>query len=169
MASPAPEQTTLYLGLGANLGDRAATLARAVDRLRTFIDITAVSSTYETEPVGLADQPRFLNLVVGGRTALPARDVLVRALAVEDALGRTREGVPRFGPRAIDIDLLLYGDAIIDEPGLVVPHPRMAERAFVLVPLAEVAPGARHPVLGATAGELLGRLGAGERAGVWKT
>lgn len=161
--------TTVYLGLGSNLGDRAAMLAQAIGRLAAILDITAISSTYEAEPVGYIAQPCFLNMVLSGRTTLSPRELLERAIAIEDAMGRVRVDIPRNGPRTIDIDVLLYGDAVVDEPGLVLPHPRLAERAFVLVPLAEVAPEARHPVLGATAAELLARLGAEELAGVART
>jgi 2-amino-4-hydroxy-6-hydroxymethyldihydropteridine diphosphokinase len=128
--------TRAYVGLGANLGDRQATIRRAVELLP---DVVAVSTLIETDPVGYVDQPRFLNGVAALETELPARDLLERLLRVERALGRTREG-PRFGPRTIDLDLLLYGTAEIDEPGLTVPHPRLHERRFVLEPLAELDP-----------------------------
>ena len=130
-----------YVGLGGNLGDRRSYLEGALELLRadTGIRVAAVSSFRETDPVGYVDQPRFLNAVAAVETELPPRELLERLLAVERALGRERTG-PRYGPRAIDLDLLLYGDEVIDEPGLVVPHPRLAERAFVLEPLAELAP-----------------------------
>jgi len=134
--------TTAYVGLGANLGDRRATIERALELLGAVagIEVLAVSSLRETDPVGLEDQPRFLNGAVAVETAVPARELLGVLLAVERQLGRTREG-PRFGPRAIDLDLLVYGDAELDEPGLTVPHPRLHERRFALEPLAELAPG----------------------------
>ena len=120
-----------YVGLGANLGDREATLrtalgapARAPD-----VDVVAVSALRETEPVGYADQPRFLNAAAAVDTASSARELLDLLLAVERELGRTREG-PRFGPRTIDLDLLLHGDAVIDEPGLTVPHPAPARASL---------------------------------------
>jgi 2-amino-4-hydroxy-6-hydroxymethyldihydropteridine diphosphokinase len=133
---------TSYIGLGSNLGDREAFLRRAVDLLRAEpeIDVTAVSSVRETDPVGLVDQPRFLNAVARIETDLAPQELLDRMLAAERELGRRRDG-PRFGPRTIDLDLLLYGDEEIDEPGLVVPHPRLAERRFVLEPLYELDPG----------------------------
>ncbi|MDQ4029733.1 MAG: 2-amino-4-hydroxy-6-hydroxymethyldihydropteridine diphosphokinase [Actinomycetota bacterium] len=128
--------TRAYVGLGANLGDRESTIRRAVELLP---DVAAVSTLRETDPVGYLDQPSFLNGVAALETELPPRELLERLLDVERALGRTREG-PRFGPRTIDLDLLLYGETEIDEPGLTLPHPRMHERRFVLEPLAELDP-----------------------------
>jgi len=130
-----------YIGVGANLGDREATIRRAVELLarRDGIDVVAVSGLRETEPVGFLEQPRFLNGAIALESGLEPRELLVALLAVEQALGRTREG-PRFGPRTIDLDLLVYGDVEVDEPGLVVPHPRLAERRFALEPLAELDP-----------------------------
>jgi 2-amino-4-hydroxy-6-hydroxymethyldihydropteridine diphosphokinase len=131
-----------YVGLGGNLGRREANLESALALLRREpdIEVVAVSSVRETEPVGLVDQPRFLNAAAAVETDLPPRGLLDRLLTVERALGRTREG-PRFGPRTIDLDLLLYGDAVVSEPGLDVPHPRLHERRFALEPLAELDPG----------------------------
>ena len=133
--------TLAYVGLGTNLGDRASMLRAAVEQLRVEpgVEVVAASTTRETEPVGIADQPRFLNAAVALETTLPARELLDRLLAIERRLGRTREG-PRFGPRTIDLDLLLYGGEQIDEPGLEVPHPRLHERLFALEPLAELDP-----------------------------
>jgi 2-amino-4-hydroxy-6-hydroxymethyldihydropteridine diphosphokinase len=130
-----------YIGLGSNLGAREDYLNRAIDLLRDdpAIEVVALSSVRETDPVGIVDQPRFLNGVVELETALGARELLGRLLAVEQELGRRRDG-PRFGPRTIDLDLLVYGDEVIDEPGLTVPHPRLDERRFVLEPLHELAP-----------------------------
>ncbi|MGI8607117.1 MAG: 2-amino-4-hydroxy-6-hydroxymethyldihydropteridine diphosphokinase [Gaiellaceae bacterium] len=130
-----------YVGLGSNLGDRDATLLRALELLagETGVAVASVSAFRETEPVGYVDQPRFLNAVAAVDTDLPARELLARLLGVERALGRRRDG-PRFGPRTVDLDLLLYGDATIEELGLSVPHPRLAERRFVLEPLAELDP-----------------------------
>jgi 2-amino-4-hydroxy-6-hydroxymethyldihydropteridine diphosphokinase len=129
----------VYIGLGSNLGNRVQTIRRALDLLRADddIEVVRVSSLRETDPVGYTDQPRFLNGVAALETQLAPRALLERMLAVERELGRTRDG-PRFGPRTIDLDLLLYGDAVVDEPGLEIPHPRMAERPFVLEPLAEL-------------------------------
>ncbi len=135
-----------FIGLGSNLGDRSSCLERAIGLLgRTEgIRVVGVSSFRETEPVGYLDQPPFLNGAVALETDLPARELLDRLLAVERELGRERTG-PRFGPRTIDLDLLLYGDQVIDEPGLTVPHPRLHERAFVLEPLVELDPELRLP------------------------
>jgi 2-amino-4-hydroxy-6-hydroxymethyldihydropteridine diphosphokinase len=134
--------TRAYIGLGSNLGDREESLRRAVELLgdEPEIEIVAVSSVRETDPVDFVDQPRFLNAAAEVETRLRARALLERLLAVEQALGRRRDG-PRFGPRTIDLDLLLYGNEVVDEPGLTVPHPRLAERRFVLEPLHELAPG----------------------------
>ena len=134
--------TRAYVGLGANIGDRERTLREAVDALgaEEGIEVAAVSTLRETDPVGVGEQPRFLNGVVALETSLGARELLDRLLAVEQRFGRVR--VPgEHGPRTLDLDLLLYGDETIDEPGLAVPHPRMHERRFVLEPLAELAPG----------------------------
>jgi 2-amino-4-hydroxy-6-hydroxymethyldihydropteridine diphosphokinase len=128
-----------YVGLGANLGDREAALRAALTALdaNEGIDVTAVSTFRETDPVDYVDQPRFLNAAAALDTTLAPRELLDALLEVERSLGRTREG-PRFGPRTIDLDLLLYGDESFDEPGLTVPHPRLHARAFVLEPLAEL-------------------------------
>jgi 2-amino-4-hydroxy-6-hydroxymethyldihydropteridine diphosphokinase len=133
--------TAAYIGLGANIGDRESTLRSALDRLghEPEIEVLAVSRFRETDPVGLEDQPRFVNAAAKLRTTLSPRALLERLLAVERGLGREREG-PRFGPRTLDLDLLVFGDAVIDEPGLTVPHPRLAERLFALEPLADLDP-----------------------------
>jgi 2-amino-4-hydroxy-6-hydroxymethyldihydropteridine diphosphokinase len=129
----------VYIGLGSNLGDREATIRRALELLAAdgAIEVEAVSSLRETEPVGYVDQPRFLNGAAALRTELAPRAVLERLQRVEAALGRDRTG-PRFGPRTIDLDLLLYDGVQVNEPGLVIPHPRLVERRFVLEPLAEL-------------------------------
>jgi 2-amino-4-hydroxy-6-hydroxymethyldihydropteridine diphosphokinase len=131
--------TRAYVGLGSNLGDRERMLWGAIHMLafNPEVDVVAVSSIRETEPVGIADQPRFLNAAVAVETELGPRALLDLLLSIERELGRTRDG-PRFGPRTIDLDLLLYGDEVVDEPGLTVPHPRLHERRFVLEPLAEL-------------------------------
>jgi 2-amino-4-hydroxy-6-hydroxymethyldihydropteridine diphosphokinase len=146
-----------YIGLGSNLGDRGATIHRALELLGADddIEITAVSSLVETDPVGYEDQPRFLNGAAALRTELPAGELLERMFAVERELGRTRTG-PRFGPRTIDLDLLLYGQESIDEPGLRIPHPRLAERRFVLEPLAELDKDLRVPGRGSVRALLAG-------------
>jgi 2-amino-4-hydroxy-6-hydroxymethyldihydropteridine diphosphokinase len=127
--------TRAYVGLGANLGDREATMRRAIELLGD--EVVAVSTFRETDPVGYEDQARFLNAAIALETELGPRELLDRLLAVELELGRRRDG-PRYGPRTIDLDLLVYGDEVIDEPGLHVPHPRLAERRFVLEPLFEL-------------------------------
>ena len=132
-----------YVGLGSNLGDREQTLRAAVAALAAHpaVEVVAVSGLIDTEPVGYTDQPRFLNGVAALDTDLSAEALLELLLEVERSFGRSRDGVPPQGPRTLDLDLLLYGEGEIDEPGLRVPHPRLHERAFVLGPLAEVAPG----------------------------
>ena len=139
--------TRAYVGLGANLGDREATIRRAVERLgaEPGIEVVAVSTLRETEPVGYADQPSFLNGAAVIETGLSPRDLLDRLLGVEQELGRVREARERYGPRTIDLDLLLYGDVAVDEPGLAVPHPRLAERRFALEPLHELDSSLRLP------------------------
>jgi 2-amino-4-hydroxy-6-hydroxymethyldihydropteridine diphosphokinase len=131
-----------YIGLGSNLGDREATLRAAVGELAAApgVEVVGVSTLIDTEPVGLLDQPRFLNGVLALETELPPRALLGLLIAVEARFGRDRAAVPARGPRTLDLDLLVYGEEEIDEPGLRVPHPRLHERAFVLRPLAEVEP-----------------------------
>lgn len=150
--------TTAYVGLGANLGDRRVTIEEALRRLadEPGIDVTATSTLRKTAPVGYTDQPAFLNGAARLETSLTAPELLDRLLAVERALGRERTG-PRFGPRTIDLDLLLYGDVTLDEPGLTVPHPRLHERRFVLEPLVELDPDLTLPD-GRSAAALLGTL-----------
>jgi len=131
--------TVAYVGLGSNLGDREGTITRAAG----LIGARRLSSIVETEPWGVEDQPRFLNAAAELETALQARGLLDLLLDVERRLGRVRDG--RWGPRTIDLDLLLFGEETIDEPGLAVPHPFLLERAFVLGPLAELAPGVEIP------------------------
>lgn len=136
-----------FVGLGSNLGDREATILRALARLQEEPEllVVRVSKLRETDPVGYVDQPQFLNGVVQLETELPAGDLLTRLLTIERELGRTRGEGPPLGPRTIDLDLLLYGEEIISQEGLQVPHPRMHERRFVLEPLAEVAPDLAIP------------------------
>ena len=143
------EAVRAYIGLGGNLGDRRANLDRAVELLRhePGLRVVGVSSFRETDPVGYVDQPRFLNGAVALETGLGPRELLDRLLAIERALGRERTG-PRFGPRTIDLDLLLYGAETVDEPGLTVPHPRLGERRFALEPLAELDPALVVPGAG---------------------
>jgi 2-amino-4-hydroxy-6-hydroxymethyldihydropteridine diphosphokinase len=134
------ERVTVYLSLGSNLGDRLANLHEAVERLRRLegVSVERVSAAYESEPVGVTDQPRFLNLAAQISTTLDPLELLDAAKRIEREMGR--QPGPRWGPRLIDIDLLLYGDASLQSPRLTLPHPEMMRRAFVLVPLAEIAP-----------------------------
>ena len=151
------------IAIGSNLGDRHAAVAFAAERLSSFIDHSALSDLIETEPEGLGheSQPLYLNAVLTGETSLPARQVLDSLLAIEREFGRER---PYHGaPRTLDLDLVLLGDEIIDEPGLHVPHPRFRERFFVLGPLAEVASDLRDPVTGMSVAELLRQLLRDER------
>lgn len=148
----------MYVGLGANLGDREATIRRAVELLsdEDGIEVLAVSTLRETDPVGVEDQPRFLNGAAELETTLRPDALLEVLLGIERVLGRVRDGV-RFGPRTIDLDLLLYDDETVDEPGLTVPHPRLHERSFALEPLAELAPALAIPGRGRVL-DLLARL-----------
>ena len=148
----------VYLGLGANLGDRAENIARALEMLKgKGLGLLSLSQLYETEPRGVTEQPRFLNAACAMETDLAPHALLNLLKATEVKLGR----VPsvRYGPRAIDLDILLYGDLRIATPRLTIPHPGMLERASVLVPLSEIAPMLRHPVTGLTIAEHLGQLG----------
>jgi len=135
-----------YVGLGSNLGDREATLRQAVAALREVpgVRIVAVSAFRETDPVGFLDQPRFLNGAAAIETELSPQELLAALLEVERGLGRIRGG-ERYGPRTVDLDLLVYGDVTLAEPGLEIPHPRLHERRFALEPLAELAPGLEIP------------------------
>jgi len=143
----------VFLGLGSNLGDREGSLRRALALLETRgFRITGRSSFYLTEPVGGPPQPWFLNAAIRGETDLGPEALLEACLAIERDLGRVRE--VRQGPRTLDVDLLLYGDLVRKTPALTLPHPRLHDRLFVLIPLAEMAPEVRHPVLGLTAAEM---------------
>ncbi len=148
-----------YLGLGSNLGDRHANIAAGLDYLREFASELDISSFYETSPQGFREQPPFINIACRMWTRLSPLELLSRALEAEARAGRVR--TIRDGPRTLDVDILLYGRDVLTVPGLSIPHPRMAERAFVLVPLAEIAAGALHPVLMETVGSLLKRIDAG--------
>lgn len=159
--------TLAFIALGSNLGDREAALSRARAEIEELGTLEAVSALYETEPVGGPEQGRFLNQVVALETDLPPERLLARLLAVEDAQGRAR--AERWGPRPLDLDLLFYGDERIDSPTLTVPHPRLQERRFVLVPLAEISPEHRHPVLGRTAAELLAACADPGRVEPWNS
>ena len=171
------EVVTAYLGLGSNLGDRRKNLQDAselLDRLDDGVRVLRSSSVYETEPWGLADQPKFLNCVLEITCGVSPERLLELAKQVEQTLGR--EWSPRYGPRLIDVDILLYGDAVVgrgvpcglpQEAPLQIPHLRMELRAFVLVPLAELADGIVHPVLGVTIGHLAAEVDGKEGVTLW--
>jgi 2-amino-4-hydroxy-6-hydroxymethyldihydropteridine diphosphokinase len=155
-ADPGAASHLVYFGLGSNLGERDRTLQSALDALARVVKLTAVSSVYDTAPMLITDQPRFHNAVGAGYTALAPLDLLHVVKEIEQVLGRVQS--VRYGPRLIDIDLLFYDQTVIETPKLTIPHPHIAERAFVLVPLAEIAPDLQHPVLHVTLGSLAATL-----------
>jgi len=149
-------QSEVYLGLGSNLGDKRGNIQRAVERLREISTGLTVSSMYETAPVGVTLQPSFVNAVCGMWTRLSVFELLSELRDIQREAGM--RGPVLNGPRALDVDILLYGSLVVDLPHLTVPHPRMTEREFVLRPLAEIAPGVVHPVARKTVAELLENL-----------
>ena len=158
------EPVTVYLGLGSNMGNRQDNLDGVLALLSQRLRVEKISSIYDTEPIGNTSQPRFLNLVCQIYTRLAPMELLALAKGIEAKLGRT-SGKSN-APRPIDIDILFYDDQVIETPELVIPHPRLVERAFVLVPLAEIAPDLMHPVSGKTIKELL--QGITETQGIFK-
>jgi len=149
-----------YLSLGSNLGNREQNLTEAIQRLESIGAVRSVSSLYETEPVEFNDQPEFLNCAVGIETTALPEELMRQLLEIEQAMGRKR--VQKKGPRLIDLDILLFGDRIVNTPELTIPHPAMHQRRFVLEPLAEITPAARHPVLKKTTKEMLRELPPGQ-------
>ncbi len=160
------EPVTVYLGLGSNMENRQDNLQKASDLLSQRLRMGRVSSIYDTEPVGVINQPRFLNLVCQVYTTLAPAALLALAKGLELKLGRAHG--KSNAPRPIDIDILFYGDQVIETPELVIPHPRLTERAFVLIPLAEVAPNLVHPVSGKTVRELLQGLADTQGVRKWQ-
>ncbi len=156
----------VYLGLGSNLGEREQNLATALARLQERLRLLAVSSLYETAPWGVTDQPPFLNAAVAAETDLSPGELLVFVKGLEREMGRQPGG--RWGPRLIDVDILLYDDLVLHTPDVVVPHPHLAERPFVLVPLAEIAPDVVHPVYQQTIQALLARVSGREGVRLWQ-
>jgi 2-amino-4-hydroxy-6-hydroxymethyldihydropteridine diphosphokinase len=146
-------ESTVYLSLGSNLGDRHRSITEAIELLSNRVHVEKVSSIYETDPVGYDHQSRFLNAVCKARTSMEPSEVLTLAKEIESTLGR--EITFRNGPRTIDIDILFYDDQVINTPQLTVPHPRLEERSFVLVPLGELEPGLVHPTSGKSITELM--------------
>lgn len=153
---------TVYLSLGSNVGDRPGNLRAAMAALEALGKVTAVSSFYETEPVEYTQQPWFVNCVVALETEKMPQQLLSAVLEIERNMGRRRNRAQVKGPRPIDIDILLFGTAIVDTPALKIPHPAMHERRFVLQPLAEIAPDERHPELKKEIRELLNALPPGQ-------
>jgi 2-amino-4-hydroxy-6-hydroxymethyldihydropteridine diphosphokinase len=153
-------ENLVYLSLGSNLGDRESNLREAIQRLKAQGQVVLVSSFYETEPVEFTQQGWFLNCAVSLRTDESPSHLMASLLQIERGMGRQR--LQKKGPRIIDIDILLFGDQVVDTPELTIPHPAMAQRRFVLQPLAQIALGVRHPVLGKTIGELLDELPTGQ-------
>ena len=149
--------TVVYIGIGSNVGDRIENLRQALKYLDGIMSLERLSATYETAPRYVLDQPPFLNMAVGGDTPLEPLLLLEKLKKFEIDIGRvpTEE---RYGPRAIDLDILFYGSDVVNEPGLSIPHPLMAEREFVLRPLADIAPNFRHPVMGCSVAEILSML-----------
>ncbi len=156
-----PLDHLIYLALGSNLEDRQANLRQALMSLAPGVEVLERSPIYETEPWGYQDQPRYLNQVVSGTTRLAPLALLQHLKSIEVSLGRTPSF--RYGPRLIDLDILFYDDLVLESDELTIPHPRLTERAFVLVPLGDLAPDLRHPILGVTVLDLLQRL---DRSGV---
>lgn len=146
----------VVVALGSNMGNRETNIRRAIGLIAPFVSLRAISPVYETEPMYLAEQPWFLNCVLVAETKTPPRELLGQLQRVEAGMGRQRDA-PN-GPRFIDIDIIFYDDLVVSEPDLVIPHPRVAERAFVLVPLADVRPGYVHPVLKKSVSALLAEL-----------
>jgi 2-amino-4-hydroxy-6-hydroxymethyldihydropteridine diphosphokinase len=155
---------TAAVALGSNLssefGDREANLREALRRMGTLARVSAVSSFHDTAPVGYTEQPRFLNAAALVETELPPLELMRGLLDIERQMGRDRATAPSKGPRVIDLDLLLYGDEVLHTPELLLPHPAMQEREFVLAPLGEIAPEMRHPMLGENVRDLLAGLSA---------
>ena len=159
------EAVDVYLGLGSNMGNRQENLETTLDLLRHRVNLVLVSPTYDTEPVGNPDQPRFLNLTCQIKTRLSPLELLMLTKGIESKLGRMPG--PPDSPRPMDIDILFYGDQVIETSRLTIPHPRLHERGFVLVPLADIAPDLVHPVSGKSIQELLAALQKGVQ-GVFK-
>jgi len=152
--------TRVYLSLGSNVGDRAAQLRDAITRVRAIGRVSAESSLYETEPVEFTEQPWFLNCAVALETSKTPQQLMTAILKIEEEMGRKR--AQKKGPRAIDIDILLFGDTIVDSEELTIPHPAMHQRRFVLEPLSEIAPQLRHPIFERTISQLLATLPKGQ-------
>jgi len=153
-------QDRVYLSLGSNVGDREDHLRGAITRLESIARVISVSSFYETEPMEVTNQPWFLNCAVKVETTKMPKQLMAAVLEIEQEMGRLR--TMKKGPRTIDIDILLFGDAVVDSPEVTIPHPAMHERRFVLEPLAEIAPEARHPVFKKTVSEMLDALPGGQ-------